>query len=156
MLIKSVTIKNFKSFKDVKIDLGNFNVLVGANASGKSNFLQVFKFIKDLSEFGLDNAIQMQGGIEYVSNINIGKNRQINIELVCSPEITGGLLIGKKGKNIGVNIKEINYKLNLDFSADIHKSFNFIEEINNRYDFVELKKQKNEFQQNNIMSQYFF
>ena len=38
MGIKRVEVKNFKSFKDLKIDLGKFNVVIGANASGKSNF----------------------------------------------------------------------------------------------------------------------
>ena len=44
MAIKSIRVKNFKSFKDVEVHLGNFNVLIGANASGKSNFIQVIKF----------------------------------------------------------------------------------------------------------------
>jgi len=41
-IIKRIEIKNFKSFHHQKIALGQFNVLVGANASGKSNFLQIF------------------------------------------------------------------------------------------------------------------
>jgi len=35
MVIKRIEIKNFKSFSDQNIELGQFNVLVGANASGK-------------------------------------------------------------------------------------------------------------------------
>ena len=37
MKIKYIHIKNFKSFGDQIIDLGNLTVLLGANASGKSN-----------------------------------------------------------------------------------------------------------------------
>jgi len=41
MAIKKLRISNFKSFGDLEIELGNFNVLIGANASGKSNFTVV-------------------------------------------------------------------------------------------------------------------
>ena len=42
MAIKKIKISNFKSFKNLEIELGKFNVLIGANASGKSNFIQIF------------------------------------------------------------------------------------------------------------------
>jgi len=80
MAIKKIKISNFKSFKDLEIDLGKFNVLIGANASGKSNFIQIFKFLRDLSEFGLENAISMQGGTEYFRNLNIGSSKNFSIE----------------------------------------------------------------------------
>ena len=44
MTIKTIHVKNFKSFKELHVDLGKFNVLIGANASGKSNFIRVFEF----------------------------------------------------------------------------------------------------------------
>ena len=62
MAITKITLKNFKSFKNLKLELGKFNVIVGANASGKSNFVQIFRFLRDIAEFGLDNAVSMQGG----------------------------------------------------------------------------------------------
>lgn len=37
MQIKKIKVSNFKSFDEVEIELGRFNVLIGANASGKSN-----------------------------------------------------------------------------------------------------------------------
>jgi len=39
MAIKTIRMKNFKSFKDEEVHLGNFNVLIGANASRKSKEL---------------------------------------------------------------------------------------------------------------------
>ena len=45
-MITSVRIRNFKSFRDVEVSLGPFNVLVGPNMSGKSNFVQAFRFIR--------------------------------------------------------------------------------------------------------------
>ena len=50
MGIKSVEIQNFKSIKNSgKIELGNINVLVGANGSGKSNFIEFFNFLKNIA-----------------------------------------------------------------------------------------------------------
>jgi predicted ATPase len=47
-ILNEITIDNFKSFKHIHIRLEKFNVLVGPNGSGKTNFLEVFKFIKDV------------------------------------------------------------------------------------------------------------
>ncbi len=83
MAIKRIKVSNFKSFDVVDLELSNFNVLVGANASGKSNFIQAFKFLRDSVEFGLDSAISMQGGIEYLRNLNIGSAKNFSIEVTC-------------------------------------------------------------------------
>lgn len=40
-----IHIENFKGLKDVVINLGNFNVLIGANGSGKTSVLELFKFM---------------------------------------------------------------------------------------------------------------
>ena len=81
MLIKKIKVSNFKSFEELDIELGRFNVLIGANASGKSNFLTILKFLKDVVENGLDNAISMQGGVDCIRNINIGASENLSVEL---------------------------------------------------------------------------
>ncbi len=48
MNIKNIKVTNFKSFKELDVNLGNFNVLIGSNASGKSNFVQIFEFLRDI------------------------------------------------------------------------------------------------------------
>jgi len=81
-LIKKLRVKNFKSFKDVEVELGKFNVVIGANASGKSNFVQIFKFLRDIVKEGLENAISYQGGIEYLRNISLQDKENLYIEFV--------------------------------------------------------------------------
>lgn len=82
MAIVKVKVSNFKSFKDLEVKLGKFNVLIGANASGKSNFIQIFKFLRDIRDHGLEEAIFLQGGIEYLRNINIGPSKNLLLEVV--------------------------------------------------------------------------
>lgn len=45
-VLKKIFITNFKSLKDVEIPLRKFNVLVGPNGSGKTNFIEFFKFLR--------------------------------------------------------------------------------------------------------------
>jgi predicted ATPase len=47
-ILNEISIDNFKSFKHIHIRLGKFNVLVGPNGSGKTNFLEVLEFIKEV------------------------------------------------------------------------------------------------------------
>lgn len=68
MSIKHIKVQNFKSFKSLDIALDKFNIIIGANASGKSNFAQVFKFLNDIALDGLESAVSQQGGMEYLLN----------------------------------------------------------------------------------------
>jgi len=47
-MIKKITIKNYKSIIDTSIHLSPFTLLIGANGTGKSNFLQFLKAISDV------------------------------------------------------------------------------------------------------------
>ncbi len=43
--INEIKVKGFKNIKSAELSLNNFNVIVGANNSGKSNFIQVISFL---------------------------------------------------------------------------------------------------------------
>ncbi len=46
--LKKLIVKNFKSLKDCEIELGKLNILVGPNASGKTNLVEVFKLLRKI------------------------------------------------------------------------------------------------------------
>jgi len=48
-MISELKIRNFKSLESVDLKLGHFNLLVGANASGKSNFLDALRFLQGIA-----------------------------------------------------------------------------------------------------------
>lgn len=73
MKIKTINISNFKSFDNLEVNLRDFNVVVGANASGKTNFTQIFRFLRDIGKEGLKNAVSIHGG-EYFRNINLNSD----------------------------------------------------------------------------------
>ena len=47
-MLKKIEIKNFKSLKDCSIELMDFNVVIGPNASGKTNFVELFKLLRKI------------------------------------------------------------------------------------------------------------
>lgn len=53
-MIKSIQIKNFKSIVDLTLDLGRFNVIIGANGCGKTNLLEAITFASAASQNKLD------------------------------------------------------------------------------------------------------
>ncbi|MGA3025352.1 MAG: AAA family ATPase [Bryobacteraceae bacterium] len=86
MRLTRVCARNFKSFRHLDIQLDSLNVLIGANASGKSNFVQLFTFVRDIVESGLDNAISIQGGAQYLRNVNCETDHKLTIELSIRPD----------------------------------------------------------------------
>jgi predicted ATPase len=44
-MLKHISIKGYKSIKELSLDLSPINVLIGANGSGKSNFISFFKLL---------------------------------------------------------------------------------------------------------------
>jgi predicted ATPase len=48
-MLKRIRLKDFKSFVDEEVEVAPLTLLVGANASGKSNFLDAIRFLKGIS-----------------------------------------------------------------------------------------------------------
>ncbi len=116
MAITKIKVSNFKSFKNLEIELGVLNVLIGSNASGKSNFIQIFKFLRDITNFGLENAISMQGGIEYFRNINIAASELFSITVISNQEF-GFMIKEREGSErlVAIEIYETIYEFVLKF-----------------------------------------
>lgn len=65
-MIKRIRVKNFRSLKDVSVELDLRNILVGPNTSGKSNFLDALKFLTHIASVGLNRAFGDRGGFNEV------------------------------------------------------------------------------------------
>jgi predicted ATPase len=113
MTISKVELSNFKSFYKASTLLRGFNVVVGANASGKSNFVQFFKFINDISKFGMDDAISMQGGSEYLFNANHPRNNVLSGKIVNE---TQRRFNTNKESGIGFEIFRESYEIDIEAS----------------------------------------
>lgn len=72
-MIKRIRAQHFLSLKDIDLELGPRNTLVGPNMSGKSNLLECFKFLRDCvsrpvenNQSSLNQAFSRRGGFEEV------------------------------------------------------------------------------------------
>jgi predicted ATPase len=84
MFISRIELQNWKNFKDTAAELSQRTFLIGPNASGKSNLLDAFRFLRDLSENGLNQAIDDRGGVSKIRCLAARKSPNIAIDVVLS------------------------------------------------------------------------
>ena len=90
MIVSHIVLKNWRNFQSVDVDLGNRVFLVGPNASGKSNFLDVFRFLRDIAKSGggLQKAISDRGGLSKIRCLAVRKNPNVEIEVSLAKSAT--------------------------------------------------------------------
>jgi predicted ATPase len=84
MIISHIKLKNWRNFRKVDIDLTERVFMVGPNASGKSNFLDVFKFLRDIAKpqgGGLQQAVKDRGGVSKIRCLAARQESEIEIEV---------------------------------------------------------------------------
>ncbi|MGH7595770.1 MAG: AAA family ATPase [bacterium] len=64
-MITLLKVRNYKSLENVELTLGPLHVLIGPNNSGKSNFFDVFQFLRELAEIG-GQAVHSRGGFSQI------------------------------------------------------------------------------------------
>jgi len=86
MKISKLKVKNFKSIENLEVTLNknefnDVNLLIGSNASGKSNFIHIFEFLKALKQFGFQNEnFYKNFKVQNLKNFNTGTNT-VSIEI---------------------------------------------------------------------------
>jgi len=66
VVIRRVVLRNYKSIAACDVQLAPLTFLVGANGSGKSNFLDAMRFVADSLRTSLDHALRDRGTIKEV------------------------------------------------------------------------------------------
>ena len=61
-MIRRIQARNYRCLRNVDVALNPFQVLIGANATGKSALLDAIAFLGDLSRDGLDPAVARRAG----------------------------------------------------------------------------------------------
>ena len=79
--ITRIRAKNYRSIRELDLELGPLTVLVGPNASGKSNVLDVLRFIRDTVSRGLDFAISQRSGMASLRHQRPGRGRPRDVQL---------------------------------------------------------------------------
>lgn len=88
MKFTHITIENWRNFGHVQASLQDRVFLVGPNASGKSNFLDVFRFLRDLVTpgGGFEKAVTDRGGVSSIRNLAARRYPEIVIETIMGED----------------------------------------------------------------------
>lgn len=86
MIISHISLKNWRNFRSVEVDLRDRVFLVGPNASGKSNFLDALRFLRDLAKDGggLQKAVRDRGGLSKIRCLYARRYPDVEIEVHLS------------------------------------------------------------------------
>jgi AAA15 family ATPase/GTPase len=139
-MLQKVSIQNFKSLKDVTLELQKVNLLIGPNNSGKSNFLKALERVKwlgfDYSKYLEVVEISSDLNVQEATNLDsiISKNdfflkierEKMIFECTISPNSGKGLysslfeLINSRVFRVGANFpsKEVNWSKNKFWTND--------------------------------------
>lgn len=81
IFVTRVILKNYKSIGYCNVQLGPLTFLVGANGSGKSNFLDSLHLVRDSLSGSLDNALNERGGLSEVRRRSSGHPTHFGIRV---------------------------------------------------------------------------
>ena len=98
VFLTRVLLRNYKSIGLCDVRLGPITYLVGANGSGKSNFLDALHLVRDALAGSLDNALNERGGLPEVRRRSSGHPTNFGIRLEF---VLPGGLPGYYAFNIG-------------------------------------------------------
>jgi len=114
MIISRVILKNWRNFRFVDVPLTDRAFLVGPNACGKSNFLDVFRFLRDIAKpgGGLQSALARRGGFSKIRCLSARKLPKVEIEVHLSDAaaVTWRYAIGIKQLSRGSRHTYLSYE----------------------------------------------
>lgn len=86
MHLTRLTLRNWRSFKNLDVELGQRLVIIGPNASGKSNLLDAVRFLRDLArpDGGLQDAMTLRGGLSRVRCLFARNNNRGHVTVCVS------------------------------------------------------------------------
>ena len=92
MFITRLKLKNWRNFRALDISLRDVSYLLGPNASGKSNLLDAFRFLRDISKprgGGLQTAVSDRYGITKVRCLHARRDPEVLIEVELAESADG-------------------------------------------------------------------
>jgi len=85
-----ITVKGFRSIRSIeKLELRAINILVGANGSGKSNFIGVFDFLRALRQGRLVEYTDSRGGADSILHFGSKVTKEIGLEISFHDKLNG-------------------------------------------------------------------
>lgn len=90
MYITYLKLKNWRNFREAEMNLVQIAYIIGPNAAGKSNLLDVFRFLRDICKpqgGGLQKAVKDRDGISKLRCLHARRDPEVRIELHFSERL---------------------------------------------------------------------
>lgn len=116
MPITHLYAENIKCFEKLDITFDPLTVIVGANASGKSGFINVLGFLRDIIRLGLSDAVAVQGGGKYLVNLRTGSpiiSMSVSYSRIGLQDVSFLYPNGRWGM---ISVTDVTVNFSLDFS----------------------------------------
>lgn len=84
--LERIKIHGFKSIREATVQLNNLNLLIGANGSGKSNFIGAFRFLNELVNQQLSLYVGRSGGVDTFLYFGQKQTEQLRLQVDFCPE----------------------------------------------------------------------
>ena len=84
MIINRLIAKNWRNFQRIDVPLRERQFIVGPNASGKSNLLDIFRFLRDVVKVdggGFQKAVKDRGGVSKIQCLAARRDPEVAIEI---------------------------------------------------------------------------
>ena len=84
MIINRLIVKNWRNFQEIDVPLRERQFIVGPNASGKSNLLDIFRFLRDIVKVdggGFQKAVKDRGGVSKIRCLAARRNPEVSIKI---------------------------------------------------------------------------
>lgn len=135
-ILTKIQAKNYRSLVDIDVELGPLTVLVGPNSAGKSNFIDVLRFVRDAVTRGLDTAILDRHGMSAVRRWS-SKGRPYDVHIHLS--FHGENWRGEYGFTLGSESRG-EYRIKSEILNIVHDNglYAFFETKNGRLVEIEL------------------
>lgn len=84
MIVKRLIVKNWRNFQQADVLLRERQFIVGPNASGKSNLLDIVRFLRDIVKTdggGFQKAVKDRGGVSKIRCLAARQDPEVGIEI---------------------------------------------------------------------------
>ena len=84
MIVNRLIVKNWRNFQQIDVALRERQFIVGPNAAGKSNLLDIFRFLRDIVKIeggGFQKAVSDRGGVSKVRCLAARRSPEVTLEI---------------------------------------------------------------------------
>lgn len=121
--IEKITLKGFKSIESLEaFELGQLNVLIGANGAGKSNFVEFFRMLRAMADEGFQNYVLESGGGDGFFFLGPKVTKEITSRVEFGPNWFGQKLQPSASGSLVISDETTGYKDTSNTSSGLQES----------------------------------